>query len=139
MNDFLLDYLDLFCTAYIDEILIYSDNLKEHEKHVKKVLFRLERADLQPEIRKCEFCVSETKYLGFIITDKVIKIDSEKVLVIKDWKTLTTIEGVQSFLGFCNFYRRFIGNFDIIALWLDSQKRNIILSLTKIVTIISMH
>ena len=61
MNDVLFDYLDDFCTAYLDDIMIYSDNELEHEIHVKKVLERLRNAGLQADIKKCEFRVKRTK------------------------------------------------------------------------------
>jgi hypothetical protein len=115
MNDILFDYLDVFCTAYLDDILIYSENELEHEEHVKKVLQRLHEAGLQADIKKCEFNVTRTKYLGFIVTTEGIEVDPEKVSVIKEWKAPRTIKGIQSFLGFCNFYRRFIRDYGVIA------------------------
>ena len=68
MNDVLFDYLDDFVTAYLDDILIYSEDPLEHEMHVKKVLQRLQDARLQVDIKKYEFGVKQTKYLGFIIS-----------------------------------------------------------------------
>ena len=62
INDVLFDYLDKFCTAYLDDILIYSKNLKEHREHVRVVLTKLREAGLQADIQKCEFHVTETKY-----------------------------------------------------------------------------
>jgi hypothetical protein len=115
MNDVLFDYLDDFCTAYLDDILIYSDNELEHEEHVTKVLERLRKAGLQADIKKCEFSVRRTKYLGFIISTDGIEVDPEKVEVIRNWKEPRTIKGIQSFLGFCNFYRRFIRDYGTIA------------------------
>ena len=82
MNDILFDYLDDFCTAYLDNILIYSDNELEHEEHVRKVLQRLCEARLQADIKKSEFSVKRTKYLGFIISTNSIKADFKKTLVI---------------------------------------------------------
>jgi hypothetical protein len=82
MNDVLFDYLDDFCTAYLDNIMIYSENELEHETHVKKVLERLRNAGLQVDIKKCEFGVKRTKYLGFIVSTDSIKVDLEKVEVI---------------------------------------------------------
>ena len=64
----LFDYLDDFCTTYLDDILIYLDNALEHENHVKQVLERLRAASLQVDIKKTEFHVTRTKYLGFIIS-----------------------------------------------------------------------
>ena len=84
MNDVLFDYLDDFCTAYLDDILIYSDNELEHEEHVTKVLERLRKAGLQADIKKCEFSVIRTKYLGFIISTNGIEVDPEKVEVIRN-------------------------------------------------------
>jgi transposase InsO family protein len=115
MNDVLFDYLDDFCTAYLDDILIYSDNELEHEHHVKKVLERLRGAGLQIDLKKCEFHVTRTKYLGFIISTDGIEVDPDKISIVKNWTSPSTVKGIQSFLGFCNFYRRFIRDYGIIA------------------------
>jgi len=115
MNDILFDLLDVTCTAYLDDILIYSENEAEHHLHVKAVLERLKQAGLQPDIKKCEFNVTRTKYLGFIITTEGIEVDPEKIAVVKDWKPPQTVKGIQSFLGFCNFYRRFIQDYGRVA------------------------
>lgn len=115
INDTLMDYLDDFVTAFVDDLLIYSKNAAEHELHVKKVLERLRAAGLQASIRKCEFHVTRTKYLGFILTTDGIEVDPEKTAVICNWAVPTTVRGVQSFLGFCNFYRRFIKDYSRIA------------------------
>jgi transposase InsO family protein len=115
MNDVLFDYLDDFCTAYLDDILIYSDDPLTHYEHVNKVLQRLRDAGLQADIRKCEFGVTRTKYLGFIISTDGIEVDPEKTDVIRHWEEPRTVKGIQSFLGFCNFYRRFIRDYGILS------------------------
>ena len=115
MNDTLFDYLDDFCTAYLDDIMIYSENELEHVEHVRKVLIRLREAGLQADIRKSEFHVKRTKYLGFIISTDGIATDPEKTSVIQQWEPPRTVKGVQSFLGFCNFYRRFIKDYGRVA------------------------
>jgi transposase InsO family protein len=115
MNDILFDYLDDFCTAYLDDILIYSEDPLQHQDHVKKVLQRLHNAGLQVDLKKCEFGVTSTKYLGFIISTSGLEVDPEKVAVVSQWSYPSSVKGVQSFLGFCNFYRRFIRNYGIIA------------------------
>ena len=84
MNDVLFDYLDDFCTTYLDDIIIYSDNELEHTKHIRKVLQRLLKAGLYVDIQKSEFKVKKTKFLGFIIGTEGIEVDLEKVSVIKD-------------------------------------------------------
>jgi transposase InsO family protein len=115
MNDVLFDYLDDFCTAYLDDILIYSEDPLDHALHIQKVLQRLQDAGLQVDMKKCEFGVTRTKYLGFIISTDGIEVDQDKVSVVRDWQAPTTVRGIQSFLGFCNFYRRFIRNYGVIA------------------------
>ena len=115
MNDTLFNYLDDFCTAYLDDIMIYSENELEHEGHVRKVLERLRKAGLLADIQKSEFHVKRTKYLGFIISTDGIEADLEKTSIIQQWEPPRTVKGIQSFLGFCNFYRRFIKDYGQIA------------------------
>ena len=111
----LFEYLDVFCIAYLDDILIYSKDPLEHEIHVKLVLERLRTAGLQVDLKKYEFSVTQTKYLGFIVGVDGLKVNPEKVAIVKNWLPLRTIKGVQSFLGFYNFYRRFIRNYGVTA------------------------
>jgi hypothetical protein len=89
-----MDYLDDFCTAYLDDILIYLENPLEHAEHVRKVLLWLRKAGLQADIRKCEFNVTWTKYLRFIISTDSIEVDLEKIEAIRGWKHLITVKGV---------------------------------------------
>ncbi len=79
----LFEYLDIFYTVYLDDILVYSDNELEHDSYIKLVLEKLRTTGLQVDIKKYEFGVTETKYLGFIIGTKGIKVNPEKVAVIK--------------------------------------------------------
>ena len=82
MNGILLDYLDNFCTVYLDDILIYSDNEAEYELHVMMVLQRLRDASLQVDIKKTEFYITRTKYLSFIVSTNSIEVDPEKISTI---------------------------------------------------------
>ena len=91
MNDVLFNYLDDFCTAFLDDILIYSDNELEHEDQVCKVLQRLHEAGLQVDIKKSEFSVKHTKYLGFIISTDGIETDPEKTSMIDQWEPPQTV------------------------------------------------
>jgi hypothetical protein len=123
MNEVLFEHLDDFCTAYLDDILIYSDNLLEHENHVKLVLERLRAAGLQVDIKKTELHVTRTKYLGFIISTQGLEVDPEKIAAVTNWQLPDSVKGVQSFLGFCNFYRRFIQDYGRIAKPLNELTR----------------
>ena len=105
INNLLWKYLNDFCTAYLDNILIYSLSMKEHRIHVRKVLTKLREAGIQADMDKCEFHVIETKYLGLIVSTDGIKIDPAKVDAIKQWDSPTCVREICSFIGFCNFYR----------------------------------
>jgi hypothetical protein len=127
INTALKGYLDDFCSAYMDDVLIYSSgSQREHRNHVRRVLSRLEKAGLQLDISKCEFEVKETKYLGFILeAGKGIRMDPEKVKAVIGWQAPKSVKGVRSFLGFANFYRKFILQFsDIVRPISDLVKKD---------------
>ena len=84
INSLLFEHLDVFTSAYLDDILIYSDNVAEHEMHVKKILDILRANGLQADIKKCEFEVIKIKYLEFIISTNDITANPEKIAVIRE-------------------------------------------------------
>jgi hypothetical protein len=125
INDSLRDYLDQFCSAYLDDILIYSKTREEHEEHVRKVLQRLREAGLYAKLSKCEFFVTKTKFLGLIVGRDGFKMDPKKVRTILEWKTPRSATDVLRFNGFCNFYRRFIKNYSkIVTPLINLTKKN---------------
>jgi hypothetical protein len=115
MNDILREYLDRFCVAYLDDILIYSDSLEEHREHVRKVLEKLKEAKLYLKASKCEFTIQRTEFLGYVITSEGTDIDKSKVMAILEWPEPKTIKQLRGFLGLANYYRRFIRNYSKIA------------------------
>ena len=111
INESLREYLDVFCTAYLDDVLIYSAREKDHADHVLQVLKRLHQRGLQVDIDKCEFNTRRVKYLGMIVTTDGIEMDTKKVDAIQKWEAPSTVKDVQAFLGFTNFYHCFIPDF----------------------------
>ena len=116
INTTLCEYLDIFVTVYLNDILIYTKNtLKEHIQAVKKVLKALQEADIRLQPDKCKFHAKTVKFLGSIITMDGIQMDDEKVKAIKEWPEPRNLKEVQAFLGFANFYQRFIQGYSQIC------------------------
>jgi len=116
INNILHEHLDKFCTAYLNDILIYFDNELKHEIHVKLILRKLQEANLQMNIIKCKFHITQVLYLELIIIIKEIKMNSSKIDIIVNWFILINVKDVQSFLDFANFYKRFIYDYNRIAI-----------------------
>ncbi|KAL5614260.1 uncharacterized protein BROUX77_000097 [Berkeleyomyces rouxiae] len=115
VSEVLSEYLDIFCVCYLDDILVFSLNQEEHDVHVRKVLLKLAQASLFVKGEKCEFDKTETTFVGFVISADALKMDPAKVAAVREWEAPRTVKGVQSFLGFANFYRRFIRDFSRIC------------------------
>jgi len=125
MNDILWDFLNDFCQVYLNDILIYSKMRKKHRDHVKLVLKRLREAELQMNIRKCEFNVKETVFLEVIVSELDLRMNLSKVTVIVSWITSINLKKIQSFVKFVNFYRRFIKNFSkLIKSFIQLTRKN---------------
>jgi hypothetical protein len=121
MNDIFRDMLNEgWVIIYMDDILIYSNDPEEHRKRTLRVLQRLCEHDLFLKAEKCKFDMKEVEYLGLIISENKIAMDPTKLAGIRDWPAPTNVKGVRSFLGFGNFYRRFIGHFAEVARLLNA-------------------
>ena len=127
------DILDIFGTAYVDNIFIYSQMLKKHQKHIKLILSQLQDASLQVDISKWNFEVHQVKYLGLIIQSATkdgqpgsVSMDPAKTDAIREWKPPASLKEVQSFIAFANFYHQFIKDFAKLASPLTAlTKKNI--------------
>jgi hypothetical protein len=115
MKNTLMNYLNEFVVAYLDDIIVYSNNKKEHIQHVRKILQRLREVNIQADVDKCEFHTIETTFLKMIIDRDDIKMNFEKIRTIVKWNTSNHIKNVQAFLEFVNFYKRFVKNFFTIT------------------------
>ena len=111
MNDVLWKFLNDFCQAYLNDILIYSKIRKKHRNHVRLVLKRLREAELQIDIWKCKFNVEKTVFLEVIVSEQNLCMNSSKMIIIVNWTTSINLKEIQSFMKFVNFYRRFIRDF----------------------------
>uniref|UniRef100_A0A3Q3GHN4 Gypsy retrotransposon integrase-like protein 1 n=1 Tax=Kryptolebias marmoratus TaxID=37003 RepID=A0A3Q3GHN4_KRYMA len=116
VNDVLRDFLNVFVFVYLDDILIYSKTLEEHKHHVRQVLQRLLENKLYVKAEKCEFHQSSVSFLGFILGGGRVRPTEEKIRAVLEWPTPQTRKQLQRFLGFANFYRRFIRNYSQTAL-----------------------
>lgn len=123
INNVLRAHLDITVVAYLDDILVYSKTLEEHITHVREVLTRLRTASLLLKPEKCEWHKEEVTFLGFRVGRNGVKMDEAKIQVVKDWPTPTTVKGIQEFLGFVNFNRRFIKDYSKKALPLTKLTR----------------
>ena len=100
---------------YMDDILIFSQDLAEHRERTKTVLKILADADLFLKPLKCIFDQRHIKYLGLIICPGQIEMDPVKIQGIQQWPMPIDVKGVHSFLGFCNFYQKFIAGYATLA------------------------
>jgi RNase H-like domain found in reverse transcriptase/Reverse transcriptase (RNA-dependent DNA polymerase)/Integrase zinc binding domain/Chromo (CHRromatin Organisation MOdifier) domain/Integrase core domain len=115
VNDTFREYLDDFLCAYLDDLLIYSKTLKEHKRHVRQVLERCQKAGLHLKLEKCVFHAKEVPFVGFLVSDTGIRMDPAKVKAVTEWPQPQSVHDIQVFLGFANFYRRFIDNYSDIV------------------------
>ncbi len=115
VNRVLGDMINRFVFVYLDDILIFSPSLQVHTQHVRQVLQRLLENQLFVKAEKCEFHAKSVSFLGFIVSDGEIKPDLAKVEAVAKWPVPDTRKALQHFLGFANFYRRFIRNFGQVA------------------------
>ena len=115
MNDIFRDLLNVTVIVYLDDILIFSDDKTKHKEDVKEVLQRLRKYGLYAKASKCEFHVKRTEFLGYILTPEGVSMEQGKVDAILSWPTPRNVKDIQRFLGFANFYRRFVFNFSGIT------------------------
>ena len=123
MNDILREYLDVIAVGILDDVIIFSANTSEHVGHVRSILQVLRENQLYAKIEKCEFDKDEMTFVGYMVSKAGIGMDPAKVSAILDWPTPKTVKEVQSFLGFANFYRKFILHYSSLTTPLTSLTR----------------
>ena len=115
MNQIFYDCIDVFLVVYMDDLLVFSKTEEEHFRNLETVLERLKRNELYVSPKKCEFFQTEIDFLGFLVGRDGIRVNPEKVDVLKTWPKPKSLTELRSFLGLLQFFRRFIPKFSGIA------------------------
>ena len=115
LNYVLVGLVDIVYVVYLDDLLVFSENSEEHKDVVQQVLERLRTHKLYMNLKKYEFGTDMVEFLGLIVNPTGIIMDPACVEAIWDWATPKTFKEIQMFLGFTNFYRRFIKNYSKVV------------------------
>jgi len=116
MNNIFSDLLNVCVMIYLDDILIYSNNMSENYWHVKEVLKHLHKASLYAKAEKCKFHFKLVEYLEYILSPSGLTMSDDKIKIIQDWPEPKKVKDIQFFLGFTNFYHQFIFNYSDIVI-----------------------
>ena len=115
INNTLRKYFNNFVITYLNNILIYSEDLKTHCKYVYKILKKLKKRALYIKQLKSRFKTQKVKFLNYVIWSECIKKNSEKIITVRNWSILITLKKVQIFLKLVNYYWKFVLNYSQIA------------------------
>lgn len=115
MNHVFRDLIGSCVVVYFDDILVFSQNLEQHQTYLRLVFSILRTQKLFANAKKCHFLAHEIVFLGYLISGAGIRMDENKVSAITTWPTPTTLHDIRSFHGLASFYRRFIRNFSSIV------------------------
>ena len=110
----LVGLVDTICVIYLDDILIYSADRAQHHDDVKTILTRLRAWKLYANLKKCDFDCTRVEFLGFTIDTDGVTMERSRVDTITSWPAPKSYHDLQVFLGFANFYRRFIKNYSAV-------------------------
>lgn len=123
MNGVFRRYLDHFVVVFLDDILVYSKSMEEHEEHLWLVLQCLRENQLYANLANCEFFQTEIQYLGHVISGDGISVDPAKIQAIVDWPAPKNVSEVRSFMGLAGYYCKFVENFSRVAYPITSLQR----------------
>ena len=104
-------YLDRFVVVFVDDILIYSETEEDHEDHLRVVIQTLRDHQLYAKFSKCEFWLTEVRFLGHVVSASGVSVDPEKVEAVMSWERPKSVFKIRSFLGLAGYHRRFIEDF----------------------------
>jgi hypothetical protein len=115
MNRVMKGCVNRFVQVYLDDINVYSKTFEEHIEHLTEVFRRIREAGLKMQKAKCSFIKKELEFLGHVVSREGLRVDEKKIEKVKNWPRPTTVKEVQAFMGFVNYYRRFIEKISNIA------------------------
>ena len=98
-------FLDDFVVVFIDDVLVYSKNEEEHERHLHIVMQTLREQKLYAKLSKCEFWLSNVVFLGHVVSSEGILVDPKKVEAVTQWPKPTNVTEIRSFVGLAGYYR----------------------------------
>ena len=120
MNSIFAPWLKKFVVVYLDDILIFSKSEEEHQSHVRMVLDVLRQQKFFVTKAKSKFAQTEIQYLGHIVSAQGLRPDPKKVQAVQSWPVPKNVHDVRSFLGLCNYFRKFIDHYSSIAVSLTN-------------------
>ena len=100
---------------YMDDVLVFAETLEECQDQTRRVLDRMKEEDLHLKLAKCAFDQTEVEYLGLVVRNREVLMDPTKLKAVEQWEPPKSVKAVRSFIGFCNFYQKFIPHFSTIA------------------------
>ena len=104
-----------WCIIYLDDVVVYASSVKEHLVRLEAVFQKLKTAGLKLKPSKCELFKKSISYLGHVVSEEGVHTDPKKIAAVKTWARPTTVHTVRKFLGFVNYYRKFIKDYSKIA------------------------
>ena len=125
MNDTFREYLDKFVLVFLDDIIVYSDTLEDHERHLRLALQRLREQRLCAKLSKSALCHTEVEFLGHYVGRDGLRVMEDKIEAVRDWPVPATMRELRAFLGLAGYYRRFVRGYSEIALPLTELMRNV--------------
>ena len=124
MNSVLGTELRHCCLVYLDDIIVFSKDPAEHVHHLRAVLDRLRAHKLYARLSKCKFGLTQVKFLGHVVSSKGIEPDADKIRIVRDWPTPTSIKECRSFVGLAQYFRKFVMGFPAMLAPLTDMFKN---------------
>ncbi|CAI7848657.1 unnamed protein product [Closterium sp. NIES-54] len=115
VNHILRPLLDECVVVYLDDILIYARDMKQHIEHLQRFFEILRREKFYVKLSKSEFALKKVQFLGYMVSAQGVHVDPKNIEAVRTWKTPENVKELQQFLGFANYYNRFVPQYAKIA------------------------